>query len=410
MKKKSFCLSIFTLFAILLQLMTAAAAVPDTENEVLRITSIDVGKGDCFLVETGSGTVMIDTGYGYVAEGGGVDQAGCHHQRDRGLTGKPTVDCLRAGPVICWSGRYITVRQATFGSCIRSLRRQQGMTQAGLADRLGVTDKAVSKWERDRSFPDTALLPKLADVLGTTVNDLLRDYLSEVPPSRLLQILDMSHDIRTPLHIMLGSADLAELHLEEPEHLRRYLDSIRIAGGYLLRAIDHLMQMTEAEQPVRDDKMPAVDLRELEDALEQQSLDWKATLARHDFSGRRFLVAEDIRINREIVDAILKEAGGSAEFAENGRICVEMMEKAPAAYYDMILMDIMMPEMDGLEAARRIRGMSDPAKAQIPIIAVSANVSEKERQAAADAGMNAFIEKPVLVERLFEMMNQYLGG
>jgi transcriptional regulator with XRE-family HTH domain len=88
----------------------------------------------------------------------------------------------------------------TLGAFIRSLRLQNGMTQAKLADKVGITDKAVSKWERDVSYPDVALFPKLADVLGVSVCDLLDLCIEEGQPSRLMQIFKMTHDIRTPLH------------------------------------------------------------------------------------------------------------------------------------------------------------------------------------------------------------------
>lgn len=103
----------------------------------------------------------------------------------------------------------------TFGSYIRSLRTQNGMTQAQLADRLCVTDKAVSKWERDLSYPDITLFPRLADLLGVTVDDLLRESKNGGQPSRLLQIFEMSHDIRTPLHIILGCANVHERERKE---------------------------------------------------------------------------------------------------------------------------------------------------------------------------------------------------
>lgn len=102
------------------------------------------------------------------------------------------------------------MKQSTLGSCIRSLRIQNQMTQTQLADQLGVTDKAVSKWERDLSYPDIALFPKLADVLGVTVNDLLRECGEDCRPSKLPQAFEMSRDIRTPLHIILGFVEIAK--------------------------------------------------------------------------------------------------------------------------------------------------------------------------------------------------------
>ena len=96
------------------------------------------------------------------------------------------------------------------------------------------------------------------------------------------------------------------------------------------------------------------------------------------------------------------------DFAEDGQVCLDRVLAAPAGYYDLILMDVMMPNMDGIEATRKIRGLSDPEKASIPIIAVTANVYEKDKNIAMEAGMDAFTEKPIFVERLFDKMKVFL--
>ena len=110
------------------------------------------------------------------------------------------------------------VRHSTLGTCIRTLRVRNNMTQTRLAEELGVTDKAVSKWERDISCPDIVLFPKLADILGATVNDLLRECREEdCYPSKLLQAFEVSRDIRMPLHIMLGFVEIAKHNYKDPE-------------------------------------------------------------------------------------------------------------------------------------------------------------------------------------------------
>lgn len=306
------------------------------------------------------------------------------------------------------------LKQSTLGSYIRALRTQNGMTQAQLADKVGVTDKAVSKWERDLSYPDMATFPKLADVLGVTVNDLLKESLDENQPSRLLQIFGMSHDIRTPLHIIIGCAGLAENHQGDPERLRHYLDSIRISGEYLLKTIDRLMEVADQDHidygkkaGTADDYVPA-GIQEFGEFLNRREKAREIVMQDYDFSGKRILVAEDVHLNREIAAEILKQTGALTEFAGDGESCLKMVEGAPEGYYDLILMDIMMPEMDGLEATRRIRQLADPKKAATPIIALSANVHEKDRKAALDAGMDAFAEKPIFIDRLFETMKLYL--
>ena len=303
------------------------------------------------------------------------------------------------------------MKQSTLGSLIRALRIQNQMTQAQLGEKLNVTDKAVSKWERGLSYPDIALFPGLADTLGVSVSDLLKECVDEDQPSRLLQIFEMSHDLRTPLHIILGCAELAENHSDDKELLTRYLNSIRISGDYLLRAINRAMLVTGRE-PMADTENEASDgSTDLESSLRKSADRANAReqwLREYDFTGKRILVAEDMELNREIIREFLKQTGVSMDFAEDGQVCLDRVLAAPAGYYDLILMDVMMPNMDGIEATRRIRGLSDRRKASIPIIAVTANVYEKDKNTAMEAGMDAFTEKPIYVDRLFETIKPYL--
>ena len=114
-----------------------------------------------------------------------------------------------------------------------------------------------------------------------------------------------------------------------------------------------------------------------------------------DLEGRRILVAEDNDLNAEITAAVLKAAGMESERAADGRQCVEMLDAAPAGYYDLILMDIQMPEMNGYEAAKVIRNNENYKKASIPIIAMTANAFESDRHDAIMAGMDGHLAKPV---------------
>lgn len=111
--------------------------------------------------------------------------------------------------------------------------------------------------------------------------------------------------------------------------------------------------------------------------------------------GRRILLAEDNELNAEIAIALLGEEGLLIERAADGEECCTMLAQAPEGYYDLILMDIQMPRMNGYEAAAKIRGMADAKKAGIPIIAMTANAFAEDRQAALDTGMNAHVAKPI---------------
>ena len=301
------------------------------------------------------------------------------------------------------------MKQSTLGSFIRFLRKQNQMTQAQLADRVGVTDKAVSKWERDVSYPDISIFPKLADIFGITVNDLLRECTDDGQPSRLLRVYEMSHDIRTPLHIILGCVDMAETYHADENMLLRYLESIRVSGEYLLRVLDRVLEAGGEDRKMLTAADFPANASELGEFL-KKDLSLRNGMKRfYDFSGKRVLVAEDMELNREIAGEILKQTKARVEFAEDGEACLKMLEEKPAGYYDLILMDILMPKMDGLETTRRIRKLPDRTKAAIPIIAMTANVFEKDRNDAFAAGMDAFAEKPISTDKLFETMKKYLG-
>jgi len=301
------------------------------------------------------------------------------------------------------------MRQSTLGSFIRFLRKQNQMTQAQLADLVGVTDKAVSKWERDVSYPDISIFPKLADIFGITVNDLLRECTDDGQPSRLLRVYEMSHDIRTPLHIILGCVDMAETYHADENMLLRYLESIRVSGEYLLQVLDRVLEAGGEDRKMLTAADFPANASELGEFL-KKDLPLRSELKRfYDFSGKRVLVAEDMELNREIAGEVLKQTKARVEFAEDGEACLKMLEEKPAGYYDLILMDILMPKMDGLETTKRIRKLPDRTKAAIPIIAMTANVFEKDRNDAFAAGMDAFAEKPISTDKLFETMKKYLG-
>lgn len=127
-----------------------------------------------------------------------------------------------------------------------------------------------------------------------------------------------------------------------------------------------------------------------------------------EFKGKRILLVEDVELNREIAETILDEAGILVETAENGEIAVKKMESAASGYYDLILMDVMMPVMDGYEATRRIRKLPDERNAKIPIIAMTANAFEEDRAAALEAGMNEHLAKPFRMEALYEAMHKFM--
>ena len=127
-----------------------------------------------------------------------------------------------------------------------------------------------------------------------------------------------------------------------------------------------------------------------------------------DFSGRRVLVVEDNELNREIAQTILEETGFAVETAPDGTDAVEMVCRAEESYYDAVLMDVQMPIMDGYEATRTIRALPREDVKTMPIIAMTANAMEEDKETALKSGMNAHIPKPLDVELFLSILGKYL--
>ena len=126
------------------------------------------------------------------------------------------------------------------------------------------------------------------------------------------------------------------------------------------------------------------------------------------FDGKKILLVEDNELNQEIAVEILQEAGFVMEVADDGAVAVEKMKAARPGMYDLILMDIQMPVMNGYEAARQIRALEDPEIAGIPIIAMTANAFDEDKQQALDAGMNGHVAKPIDIPILMKTLTEVL--
>ena len=154
------------------------------------------------------------------------------------------------------------------------------------------------------------------------------------------------------------------------------------------------------------------DLREsLLDALGHQKTDdpsgaFPASDQTKVFEGKRILLVEDNELNTEIAIEILSEYGFVVSSAENGQEAVEKVSAAEPGAYDLVLMDIQMPVMDGYEATRQIRALDDPKVSSIPIIAMTANAFEEDKKAALKSGMNGFISKPIVIDEVIEALSE----
>ena len=130
--------------------------------------------------------------------------------------------------------------------------------------------------------------------------------------------------------------------------------------------------------------------------------------AQESFKGKNILLVEDNKLNQEIAASILKMAGFNVDTAEDGTVAVDKVLTNPAGTYDVVLMDIQMPRMNGYEATKAIRELEEKAKADIPIIAVTADAFEEDRQKALDAVMNGHVTKPIEIPKLLETLAKIL--
>lgn len=131
-------------------------------------------------------------------------------------------------------------------------------------------------------------------------------------------------------------------------------------------------------------------------------------LEKNIFRGYRILLAEDNDINAEIALKYLKCTGFEVVIADNGREALNIYENSPAGYYDMILMDIQMPEMNGYEATKAIRSLNRKDAKEVPILAMTANAFTEDRLEAKNAGMNEHIAKPLDISQMYNMLIQFL--
>jgi len=211
----------------------------------------------------------------------------------------------------------------------------------------------------------------------------------EANKARTDGLLKLTHDIRMPMNSIVGFTSLLEKNLDDRAKVKDYLSKIRQASDTLIAIFDSVQ--------------------------EKASIDSGQTVvSENPFSmsliaeGKRILLAEDNDLNAEIAMAILTDVGFHVDRAVDGEECVEMLTAAATDYYNLILMDVQMPNLNGYDATRKIRNMDDPHKASLPVIAMTASALPEDRQNALDAGMDDHLCKPIDMAQMMEMLAQYL--
>lgn len=187
------------------------------------------------------------------------------------------------------------------------------------------------------------------------------------------------------------------------------VDGTGLGMGIVKKLVDQMHGTIEVQSKLGEGSEFIVELP-CRIATEQEAQAKKACfhLDKQSVAGRRVLLAEDNDLNAEIATELIRAEGVLVERASDGVICVEMIEKKPANYYDLILMDIQMPVMDGYKATQAIRRMEDQEKANIPIVAMTANAFAEDRQKALSVGMNDHIAKPIDMNLLMQVFEKHM--
>ncbi len=271
------------------------------------------------------------------------------------------------------------------------------------------------------------MLPELAGRRALVVDDDLNNCVSI---SKMLGNIGMNPDWCSSgkealLRAQLSVEDENPFHAYIIDWMMPYMNGIELArqirkltDGTATIILTTAYDWSEIEEEAREAGVTAfcskpLFLSDLSQALlEVPEKEQEAILAEEavSFDGKSILLVEDNELNREIALTILEEVGFVLDSAEDGAIAVEMVQNADPNQYDLILMDIQMPIMNGYDATRAIRRLEDPKKANIPIIALSANVFDDDKRQSKEAGMNGHLGKPIDLDEIFEMFSTVLCG
>ena len=229
---------------------------------------------------------------------------------------------------------------------------------------------------------------------------------------RAVEMVKLRHARREPYKLILVDWKMPELDgLETTRMIREAVG--RESAIIILTAYRWDDIQDEAIQAGVDSFLPkplfaAAIMDEFKSAVKKKNLSNQDSQAKTDLRGKRVLLAEDMAINAEIMMMVLNMREIKADHAENGRIATELFASHPEGYYDAILMDMRMPEMDGLEASRTIRAMERADAKTVPIIALTANAFDEDVQRSMQAGLNAHLSKPVQPEVLFDTLESLI--
>ncbi len=223
-----------------------------------------------------------------------------------------------------------------------------------------------------------------------------------------IEMVRLRHARREPYNLILVDWQMPEMDgVETTRRIREIIGNetaIIILTAYRWDDIQEEAVSAGVDSFIAKPLFAASIIEAFTSAMKRNHMDAKETEERADLTGRRILLAEDVEVNAEIMTMVLRMREMEVDHAVNGRIAVEKFAEHEEGYYSAILMDMRMPEMDGLEATRRIRAMARPDAGEIPIIALTANAFDEDVERSLQAGLNAHLVKPVQPEVLYETL------
>lgn len=226
-----------------------------------------------------------------------------------------------------------------------------------------------------------------------------------------IEMVKLRHARRTPYNLILIDWKMPDMDgVETTRHIREIVgeeSAIIILTAYRWDDVLEEALRSGVDSFIPKPLFATAVLEEFKSAIRKRQ-QGKSTEQLADLSGKRILLAEDMQVNAEIMLMVLEMREMKVEIAANGRIALEKFESSEPGYFDAILMDMRMPEMDGLEATRRIRALEREDAKQIPIIALTANAFDEDVQRSLQVGMNAHLAKPVEPERLYRTLEELI--
>ena len=226
--------------------------------------------------------------------------------------------------------------------------------------------------------------------------------------SEAIEKVTLRHARREPYNLILVDWQMPEMDgIETTRRIREIVgdeSAIIILTAYRWDDVFDEAMEAGVDSFIPKPLFAATVIDEFSEAVKRKTVHADSGTGKADLGGRRVLLAEDVQVNAEIMMMVLQMRQIETDLAENGRIAVEKFAEHPEGYYDAILMDMRMPEMDGLEATRTIRAMDRTDAVTIPIIALTANAFDEDVQRSLQAGLNAHLSKPVNPDNLFETL------